>query len=87
MVLDIIMDTECFHLDGQLLETFPLVSADDIHGQDLLDPSPVQQEGEGGPATLASDDLGWDTCREEFASTSDVEAVAVDSRQAASFPD
>jgi len=87
MVLDIITDTECFHLDGRLLETFPLVSAGNIHGQDLLNPSPVQQEGEGGPATLASDDLGWDTHCEEFASTSDAEAVAVDSRQAASFPD
>ena len=59
IVRNIATDTECLHFNCQLLQLFLLVSTS-YHGQDLLDPSPIDKESEGSPATLAGDNFRWD---------------------------
>ena len=85
--MDTATNTEGLHLGCQLLQALLLVSAGNVHGEDLFDPAPVYQEGEGRPATLAGNNFRWDASREELAGSTNAETVAINGGHAGCFPD
>jgi len=87
IIWNIAMDTEHLHFNCQLLQPFLLVSTSYIHGQDLLNLSPIDEESEGSPVASAGNNFWWDTHREELACAPNSEAMAADSREAGGFPD
>jgi hypothetical protein len=48
-----------------------------VLGNNVLEFSPVKEEGQRGPAAQRRDDVAWDASQQKLRGTADVEAMAV----------
>lgn len=78
--------TESLHLGVEFLQAPLFVGAGDIHGNDVFDSPPVDEECKGGPAPQAGDDFRGDTGGKQFARTTDTETVATNGGEAGRIP-